>query len=72
MDPDQPRASSSTLPATGAVLTNDDICNILVALSTNMHELTDHILILTAQVTNYTNAAPAAAAATCHETTARG
>ena len=29
-----------------------------------MHELTDHVLILTTQVTNYTNAAPAAVAAT--------
>ena len=70
MDPDQPEAGSSTLPTTAppAPLTNNDIHNILIALSTNMHELTDRVLILTNQVSVYTTAAtaaaPAAAAAT--------
>ena len=71
MDPDQPdqsQASSSGLPATGMTLSNNDIRNILISLSSNMHELTDHVLALTTQVTNLTTATPAAVAATrCHE-----
>ena len=65
MDPDQPQAGSSTLPATSAPapLTNDDICNILIVLSTNMHELTDCVLILTTQVSNVTTAQAATVAA---------
>ena len=66
MDPDQPQAGSSTLPATAppVQLMNDDVHNILILLSSNMHELTDHVLALTTQVTNFTRATPAAAAAT--------
>ena len=64
-DPDQPQVGPAALPATvPTLLTNDNIHNILILLSTNMHELTDHVLILTTQVTNYTNAAPATVAAT--------
>ena len=65
MDPNQPQASSSSLPATAppAPLTNDDIRNILIVLSTNMHKLTDHVLILTTQVTNMSATQTAAATA---------
>ena len=64
-DPDQPQASSSTsaLPAMGTVLTNDDIRNILIALSTNMHKLTDRVLILTTRANTYVTAASTTAAA---------
>ena len=64
MEPDQSQDSSSALPATGpsVPLSNEDIRNILVSLSSNMHELTDRVLILTTQVTNMTNAQAAAVA----------
>ena len=64
MEPDQSQAGSSALPATITLLTNDDIHNILILLSSNMHELTDCVLALTTQVTNFTSATPAAVAAT--------
>ena len=65
MDPDQPQASSSALPDTTAPaqLSNEDIRNILVSLSANMHTLTDRVLVLTTQVTTLTNAQAAVAAA---------
>ena len=64
MDPDQPQASSSTLPATHSTeLTNEDIHNILGALSTAMQELTDCVLIHTTQVTHMTAAQAAVVAA---------
>ena len=65
MDPDQPQAGPSALPTTVAPeqLSNQDIRNILVSLSANMHTLTDRVVALTTQVTTLTNAQAAVAAA---------
>ena len=64
-DPDQPQASSSTLPATAThvEMTKEEVRQAIGALSQLMHDLTDRVMHLTNQVTILAAATPPAAAA---------
>ena len=66
MDPVQPQASSSTLPAstsTHVEMTKEEVRQAIGALSQLMHDLTDRVMHLTTQVSTLVAANPAVATA---------